>query len=467
MGRLERILIIALAACSMCALFLAGPYAQGRPEGVELQRLTFSKDDVVSHPSMDEAGRLVVYRQEALDIEKGGKTASIRVLDVERMISKVIFSDRTVQAPAPHDGQLLVCGTKPPVISGDGRKVAFSAGLGTPIFLDDHYLCVANSDGTDLKVIPIRNEELAAKDWKKLGFLSDEWRTISQYRISDDGQHIACLVKGHLGARDVSMPSGVLVVRSDGSGQRTLLAPKWKERQWSWEEGFPRNPFTNGGWVFELSGDGKKLVFGAQSSAEAEDYDIYLMALDGKGLEKIAAIRDRWIVRGDVSRDAKTMAFFYSGRKMEGMGTYALDFGKKGLHLLRSKATDRVDFREMSSDGRKILHRVQGVGLFAIGSDGSEIQIFDERSDQVQGIKGGVDFPSFPSFWGPRFVSSRGDRILLEALPVGKDRKEIFMARIVPVKKEAAIVCPACGRPMEQGWRFCPYDGTQLSQETR
>lgn len=466
MGIIKRIAFIALAASAICAVQLQGLDAQGRLEGVQLQRLTFSKDDVVSHPSMDEAGRLVAYRQEALDVQKGEKIASIRVLDVDRVSSKVIFTDRTVKAPAPHDGQLLVCGTKPPVISGDGRKVAFSVSLGAPLFLEDHYLCVANADGTDLRVIPLRNEELAARDWKGLGFLSDQWRSVSQYRISDDGQDIACLVKGHLGAREVSMPSGILVVRTDGSGQRTLLTPKWKDRDWSWE-GYPRNPFTNGGWVFELSGDGRKLVFGAQSTAEKEDYDLYIMPSDGKGLEKMVTIKDRWIVRGDVSRDARTMVFFYSGRKMEGMGTYALEFGRKGMHQVLSKVTDRVDFREMSSDGKRIFHRVQGVGLFVIQADGSEFQIVDERSSALQGIKSGLDFPGFPSFWGSRFVSAKGDRILLEAVPIGKDRKELFLARLVTERKQAEIMCPACGRQMERGWKFCPYDGTQIGQESR
>ncbi len=466
MGMIKRIAFIALAASMMCAVQPQGLDAQGRPDGVQLQRLTFSKDDVVSYPSTDEAGRLVAYRQEALDVQKGEKIASIRVLDVDRMSTKVIFTDRTVKAPAPHEGQLLLCGTKPPVISGDGRKVAFSVGLGAPLFLEDHYLCVANSDGTDLRVIPLRNEELVARDWKGMGFLSDQWRSISQYRISDDGEQVACLAKGHLGVREASMPSGILIVRSDGSGQRTLLAPKWKDRDWSWE-GYPRNPFTNGGWVFELSGDGKSLIFGAQSAAEREDYDLYMMTSDGRDLEKIAGIKDRWIVRGDVSRDGKTIAFFYSGKKMEGMGTYAVEFGRKGMHRVLSKVTDRVDFREMSSDGRTILHRVQGVGLFAIQADGGEFQIFDERSGMVQGMKGVPDFPSFPSFWGSRFVSAKGDRILLEAVPIGKDRKEIFMARLVSAKKQVEILCPTCGRHMESGWKFCPYDGTQLSQESR
>ena len=439
---------------------------EGRAESIQLQRLTFSKEDVVSYPSMDEAGKLVAYRHELLDPTKGEKVASVRVLQVDGLISKVIFTDGTLKAPPPHEAYFLVCGTKPPVISGGGGKVVFSLSLGAPVSLEDHYLGVANTDGSGLKVLSLRNEELARHDWRKLGFMDDTWRSLSQYRISHDGQEIACLVKGHLGPRDWPMPSGILLLRTDGSAQRTLLAPKLGEKAWVWE-GYPRMPFTGGGWVFELSGNGKKLLFGAQSSADKEDYDLYTMDADGKGIKKVTDIKDRWLVRGDLSNDGNTLSLFYSGRKLDGMGTYVSGFGKEGFRPLSSKFTDRVDFKELSGNGRRIVHRVQGHGLFVIEAGGEEFQVFNERTGAIQGVKEGVDFPNFPSFWSPRFLSATGDRAVVEAVPSGKERKELFLMRLAAPGRDAAVHCPVCGRPMTAGWKFCPYDGTPLPLGTQ
>lgn len=417
--------LIHLALWSWAAGFAYGevPLKSG-----QIQRLTYSKDDSVLYPSMDAQGKAVVYRQETVGPE-GEKTASIRVVRVGDRSTRVLFSDRTLKAPAPHEDQFLRCGTKPPVISGDGTKVAFSLSLGSPLFMEDHYLAVANSDGSDLRVISLRNEELARHEWGKRGFAGDTWRNISQYQINNKGKEIACLVKGHLGAKDILMPSGIVLVNSDGSGQRTLMAPKLGKEGWVWK-GYPRRPSTGGGWVFDTSGDGKKVLFGGQSSGEKTDYDLYVMDTDGKEIRKITDFEDRWFVRGDISDRGQTICFFYSGKKLEGIGTYVLGFGRDGLRRLRSQITDRVDFQEMSGHGGSIVHRVSGRGLAFIDANGVEFLIFDERGEGFRGIKGGLDFPYFPSFWSPSFLSLKGDRILLEAIPTGKDRREFFLLRL-------------------------------------
>ena len=114
----------------------------------EIKRLTFSKNDTVMYPSMDNEGKWVVFRQETIG-SSGEKIASIRAVKVDDLSTKVLFVDNKVKAPPPFEDQFLFCGTKPPSISGNGRKVVFSMSLGKPLFLDDHYLGVVNIDGSD------------------------------------------------------------------------------------------------------------------------------------------------------------------------------------------------------------------------------------------------------------------------------------------------------------------------------
>ncbi len=263
MGFIERVsgrnwgvaALMALALPCTALLWSMGvARAEGPPKAGQLQRLTFSKDESVSYPSMDHAARIVAFRSETID-PKGEKIVSIRVVQVDGLKVKAVFTDGTVFAPAPYQDQFLLCGTKPPLVSGDGRTVIFSLSIGKPDFLEDHYLGLVDAEGSNLRVIALQNEQLAQSDWKKLGFKDTTWRSVSQYRISNDGQRIACLAKGHMGPRNISAPSGILMIRSDGSGQRTLMAPKFGKDGWAWE-GYPRQPFTGGGWVFDLSGDG-------------------------------------------------------------------------------------------------------------------------------------------------------------------------------------------------------------------
>lgn len=432
----------------------------------EIKRLTFSKNDSVMYPSMDTKGKIVAYRHETIGTA-GEKIASIRVVKTDDPSSRILFVDGKFKAPPPFEDQFLLCGTKPPLISGNGQKVIFSLSLGKPPFLEDHYLGVVNTDGSDLRVIAIKNEEMARNDWKRWGFIDETWRSISQYRISNDGKQIACLVKGHRGARDLSMPSGIVMVQSDGSKQKTLLTPRLGKKGWFWE-GFPRRPFTGGGWVFDLSGDGKRVVFGAQSSQGKDDYDLYQINSLGKEVKKITDLKDRWLVRGDISDNGRTISFFYSGKKLQGMGTYVIGFGNKGGPLLlRSQLTDRVDFEEMSGNGKRIFHRVMGKGLAFIEANGKESMIFLEKRRGSFGLNGEATFPYFPSFWNPRFISQMGDMILLEAIPHGKDRRELFLLNLPSGDGEILLTCPLDNRIMDPGWNYCPYDGTPLKRGMR
>jgi hypothetical protein len=396
------------------------PLHEGR-----LTRLTVSKNDTVMYPSMDAAGKTVVYRQETLD-PKGQKIVSIRLVRIEDLSKKILFVDGSVNAPPPHEGRALVCGTKPPVISGDGSTVAFTLTLGSPDFVDDHYLAVIKTDGTGLQILPVKNQTLVGKDLDRWDFEDDSWRTISQYRISNDGRHVACLVKGHMGAREISMPSGILIVASDGTATKTLLTPELQRKGWHWVDS-PSRPFTGGGWIFDFSGNGKKVLFGARSSKVEESYDVYTMDADGGGIERLTNIEDRWFVRGDISDDGTIVCLYYSGGKLNGTGTYVAGFGSDDLRRLRSEITDRVDFEEMTGDGTRIFYRILGAGLAVQKADGSEYLILDERRMAPQGLKNPLDYPYFPSFWNPSFVSVDGGRMILEGVPTGKDRREFFL----------------------------------------
>ena len=314
-------LLSALAISLFLSLGTSGAaYGEALVKKGKIQRLTVSKDEAVNYPSMDAAGTTVIYRAERIG-PKGEKIRSLHLLRGEDLKPRALFTDGTLKAPKPHADHFLLCGTKPPILSGDGRKAVFSLSLGIPLFIEDHYLGVINADGSDLRVIPLKNDAIAGIDWKQWGFADDLWRTISQYRISHDGKWIACLVKGQQGARELGPPSGIVVVQSDGAVQMTLMQPKLERTGWRWE-GFPRRPFTGGGWVFDLSGDGKKILFGAQSSIEKKDYDLYTIGTDGKGLQRLTDIKDRWFVRGDLSDDGRVACFFYSGKKLDGPGTY-------------------------------------------------------------------------------------------------------------------------------------------------
>jgi hypothetical protein len=466
----ERGLSCLLAVLSFISIFLMSIPARiwgevGYIKG-EFVRITFTRDEVLKYPSMDREGHMVVYRSEKVDT-KGEKRSSVEVISPGDKKPKLLFEEGRVRAPKPMDGHFLILGTKPPVISGDGKKVVFSLSLGAPLFIDDHYLGVVNTDGTDFRVIEIVNEEIKKGDFEKWGFTDNKWRTISQYRITDDGKTIACLVKGHMGGRKVSTTSAIVLVSSDGSSQKTLIAPRLEGEGWVWD-GYPRNPFLGGGWIFDLTGDGKGLIFGAQSGPERTDYDIYFMEIDGKKIKKLTDIKDRWFVRGAISSDGKVFCFFYSGKKLNGIGTYILDSGMDKPIYLRSRIIDRVSFEAISGNGKRVFYRASEGGLaFTDLVNGNEGLIKQEGLNGPNGLREEVSFPSIPSFWSPRFVSMRGDKLLLEAYLGTKDKKEIFLLRLPVYEKKEIKRCSVCGRVMEEDWKYCPFDGTSLIKGKR
>jgi hypothetical protein len=307
--------------------------------------------------------------------------------------------------------------------------VVFSLSLGEPEHRLDHYLCVVKTDGTNSKIFPFPIEALKEKDLKSLEFESPNWERISNYSVDKEGNRIACLLKGHLGPRRYGNPSGIVLLNATNGKLQTILAPDFNGAEWEWTD-FPSRPLLGGGWSFCLSGNGKTLVFGAQSSDEKTDYDLYVVGWNGEESRRITDFHDRWFSLADISDDGKKVVFFYNGRKKQGMGTYMIHTDGSGLKYLESTIAPRIDLFDMSGDGRIILykHVYKGMALDLLA--GKEKVAFDEKTPgYIKGLMP-MDFPRIPAFWGPRIMSFNGHRVLLVGPPQGKETPEIYMLQI-------------------------------------
>ncbi|GAI52090.1 unnamed protein product, partial [marine sediment metagenome] len=119
-------------------------------------------------------------------------------------------------------------------------------------------------------------------------------------------------------------------------------APDFDGDEWKWPS-FPCRPLTGGGWAFALSGNGQKIVFGAQSSTDKIDYDLYVVNWDGKEMRRITNFHDRWFSLADISHDGEKIVFFYNGRKKQGIGTYTVNGEGKELKYIKSRLAPRVE----------------------------------------------------------------------------------------------------------------------------
>ncbi len=393
----------------------------GRPE---IKRLTFSGNAEALYPCLSDDGRWMAYVLEVKDEEKTTKV--LKVMNTANGRENELFRSGERKAPAPYEDVFLEVGSKPPLLSGNGRKAVFSLSLAEPVSILDHYLAIVNTDGSDWKLIEFPNQALTTKDLRALEFESANWERVANYAVSADGNRVACALKGHLGPRRYGNASAIILLDVQSGRQRTILAPDFDEKGWVWDS-YPRHPFTGGGWAFCLSGDGETLVFGSQSSPEKSDYDLYLSEWEGKEVRRLTDFEDRWFSLADISHDGEAIVFFYNGQKKSGMGTYLIRRDGSGLKFISSQAAPRVEFFDLSSDGRYILfmHVYKGMRLDLI--TGQEKLAFDEETpDYVHGLFP-MDFPRFPAFWGPRIMSSRGDRILLVGPPLGREKPEIYL----------------------------------------
>ncbi len=287
-------------------------------------------------------------------------------------------------------------------------------------------MAVVNSDGTDFRIIDFPIEALKGKELKSLAIRSDRWERVSAYASSYDGKRIACVMKGYLGPRRYGQTSGIVLVDLSTKKQKTLLAPDFIANEWRWPS-FPQRPLTGGGWALAISGDGERVVFGAQSSPDDTDYDLYVFDWQGTVMNKITDFKDRWFSQADMSRDGEKVIFYYNGRQKQGIGTYVINIDGSELRHLESRVSPRVEFFDMSGNGRYVLFKHIYSGMILDLLTGQEAPAFN---DQTRGyIKGVVpmDFPRLPAFWSPRIMDFDGRRILLVGPPQGKETPEIFL----------------------------------------
>ena len=395
--------------------------------GNEIKRLTYSGNNVVEFPCLSDDGRWMLYILEIK--ENNTSTRAVMLMDVENGKDRELFRSGTQSAPAPYENIPLLVGSKPPLISGNGKKAFFSLTLGDPENRIDHYLGVIDTDGSDFRIFSFPIESLNGTDLGSLEFKSQDWERVSNYTVSREGTRIACLVKGHLGPRRYGSASAIILLDVMSGKKHTILDPDFNGTEWEWPS-FPRRPLLGGGWALCLSGNGNKIVFGAQSSEEKTDYDLYTADWNGKEIHRITDFHDRWFSLADISDDGKRIAFFYNGKKKQGMGTYVMNADGSGLKHLISPAAPRIEFFDLSGNGRFIIYKQVYKGMMLDLTTARETVAFDE---QTPGYATGIipmDFPRLPAFWSPRILSFAGNRILLVGPPTGKEAPEIHMLRI-------------------------------------
>jgi Tol biopolymer transport system component len=266
-------------------------------------------------------------------------------------------------------------------------------------------------------------------DLESLEFENGDWERVANYALSADGNRIACLVKGHLGPRRFGSSSGIILLDIPTKKQTTLLAPEFKTDGWTWLSS-PHRPSTGGGWAFCLSENGQTVVFGAQSSEDPKNYDLYTADWNSREIKQLTDFRDRWFSLADITQNGQMVLFFYNGAKKQGIGTYRINSDGTGLTYLESQTAPRVEFFDMSGDGRFALFKNIYQGIKLNLQTGEEIVAFSEETEgYVQGITP-MDFPHFPSFWRPQIMSVSGERVLLVGPPQGKDSPEIYLLTI-------------------------------------
>ncbi|MBW1803116.1 MAG: hypothetical protein JRJ85_20580 [Deltaproteobacteria bacterium] len=473
LSRDRRIIFRSLLICLFAGILLStGNGVGGEIEGMsvyradsEITRLTYSGSNWIGYPSVSDDGHLITFLEQVRDTSfVPGKTYVRRMIKIIRSDgsdARLLFADSTVHGPAPYDDAFFMVGTKPPLISGNGEKVIFSLSLSQPAGMVDRYLGVVNGDGTGFRAMEFQNEALASVEWKDEGFTSDAWARVANYAMSDDGHRIACVVKGHAGPVSKGNPGGIILFGADESTYRTLLAPTLADGRWTWT-GFPRNPLTGGGWAFALSGDGQYILFGAQSSEEKTDYDLYRIEINSEIVSRVTAFHDRLFSFADISDDGNIVTFYYAGKKLMGAGTYRVTAaGGNAQFVVAPPGEGRIDYDDATGTGEMMFYNTPR-GAFSIDFKQDHNTLLfgpGTRGHVRSGIE--MDFPSYPSFWASTFVSDDGQTVLLTGVPVGKDLVELYVLRVSDTKK-VRLYCPRCKQKMELLWQYCPYDGASL-----
>ncbi|GEM_PF-1058732 len=417
--------IILLSICFAPSISLSGVK---RPPS-KIIRLTYTHEGVARYPSIDEAGRLLLYIQEVKDKKDPLRVnRSLKILRIKDGGEKVLFTDGRFNAPHPYKGALIL-GSKPPLLSGDGKKCAFTLTLPSPFPYPDHFLGIMDTDEGALKVIELKIEALRSTNWKEMGFEGDSWARVASYAISRDGNRIACLVKGDMGKGRFGYPSGIVLVETENLTTKTLLAPQLKGGKWRWE-GYPRNPLLGGEWIFDITPDGELILFGAQTSPKEGDYDLYFIKHDGSGLKRLTYFHDPYFVLGHMDGSANQLILFYAGKSLEGIGTYLLDLRTGGISYLRSRTGARLDYEGVSGDGRYIFYCANGRGMRYKVKGGEEEVIFSPQTPGYARSGLPMTFPPYPAYFAPKISSFSGEQVLIVGTPKGKGHTEIYLVTI-------------------------------------
>jgi len=329
-------------------------------------------------------------------------------------------------APRPYENVSLLVGSKPPVLSGNGRVAVFILSLDQPESILDHYLALINTDGSDFKIISFPIESLQEKNWKALDFKSNEWERISNYAVNSDGSRVACVMKGHLGPIRYGNTSAIIMVDTLSGEQKTILAPRFNGKQWEWTS-FPSRPLLGGAWAFGMSSSGDRILFGAQSSEDKLDYDLYLSGWEGTQFKRITDFHDRWFSLAELGQDGKKAVFFYSGKEKKGIGTYAVNSEESEMSYVESHFSPIVEFNDLSGNGQLIVFKRIYDGILLDLNTGKERIAFDENTSGYASGLVPMDFPRFPAFWGSHIMSYDGTKILLSGIPEGKKSPEIYL----------------------------------------
>jgi hypothetical protein len=87
---------------------------------------------------------------------------------------------------------------------------------------------------------------------------------------------------------------------------------------------------------------------------------------------------------------------------------------------------DRVDFEDMDSKGKRILHRYKYFGILMDLYTKKEVVILHPEMMGYAGSNGTfMDFPYFLSFWNPRFMAE--DKVIITGTPKGRIWREFYL----------------------------------------
>ena len=389
-----------------------------------ITRLTQSGNHSVHFPCLSDNGHWMLYVLQT--VEGDETTKSLRIMHVDTGEEKELYRDKQAVAPEPYENVPLLIGSKPPLLSGNGRIAFFALSLDQPENILDHYLAMISTDGTGFKIFSFPIENLRGKDWKALDFKGNEWERISHYAASTDGSRVACVMKGHLGPIRYGNACAIVLVETQSGGKKTILAPNFTGQQWEWES-YPSKPLLGGGWAFSISGAGDRILFGAQSTDDKLDYDLYISGWEENRLQKITDFHDPWFSQGELSENGKKVVFYYAGMKNQGIGTYMADADGSSLKYLKDPLSPNIAFHDLSGNGKYLVYRLIYDGKFLDCETGQGGILFDpDTPGYVNGLIP-MDFPQFPAFWGAKIMSYEGTRIIISGVPEGKQSPEFYL----------------------------------------